>query len=231
MEQERFFLWVARINSILFLLLLILSIGFIIFVFVESNHWSDGNTVEVVDSDNDDTDAEDFHLGDLNRICGQDVQYVELDSSRRSEGFSSGGYDRTTRNAVFFVGKEMKPHWLFDTEKYAIVRMNQLNGDSDDCEDKETAAIYYEIIKNDTNNDGVLDESDGITISLTSAQGTDYQEIEPNVTSVLDYNFDKDESILTMLIQNGQNIVLKKFSLEAKKYISQTVLTRIGKKL
>lgn len=230
MEKIRFFIWVARINSILFLLLLASSIGFVVYVIGESNKWHQRDAVEVVTSDNKSNDEEHFQLGDISRICGQDVRYVELTTYKQSGGFSSGGYDKTTRNVVFFVGEEMKSHWLFDTDQYAITRIKQLKRHTDKCGPTRTVAIYYEVRKKDTNNDGVLDEKDGLTISVTSPQGTDYQEIEEHVTAVLDRDVNKDGTLLTMLVQEGQKIFIKKYSLESRKYISQTIVTRVGKK-
>ncbi len=230
MEHNRFFLWTARINSVLFLLLLLISIVLVTLTLFESSNWRGRNAVELIDAGADTEEAEDFRLGDLTNVCGRDVQYVTLESYTPSKGFSSGGYSSSIRNLVFFAGQQMQSHWLFDTDKYLISEIHQLKTESGDCKGQDTVAIYYEIRKDDTNGDGKLDDTDNLTIALTSPDGTNYLEIDTNVTSVLDYSVKSEQSILTMLLQNGGNILMKKYSLAAKKYLSEKAITRIGKR-
>ncbi len=230
MEQNRFFIWTARANSVLFLLLLILSIGLVTFGIFQSNNWSGRNTVEIVD-DKINEDIEDLRLSDISKVCGQDIQYVKLNSSRPSKGFSSGGYGTNTRNVVFFVGQEMKSHWLFETNKYLVANVIQLKTKSENCKDSETVAIYYEVRKEDTNGNGKLEDDDSITVSLTSPDGLNYTEIESNITSVLDHSIDDKASILTLLVQSKRKILMKKYSLTSNKLIVEREITRIGKKL
>lgn len=228
MEQNKFFKWTQRINSILFLLLLVLSIGFLTFMIFESNKWGERNTVEVVDKKNNE-EPEKLRLSQITKVCGQDIQYVELNTPRNSKGFSSGGYGSNTRNVIFFVGQEMRSHWLFQENTYLITEIRQLKVKSDKCKNKEAVAIYYEIIKEDSNNDGKLDKKDAVTIALTSPNGQKYIEVESGITSVLDSDTNDTASILTLLVQENNKILMKKYSLRNSKKISEKEITRIGK--
>ncbi len=231
MEKNRFFIWTTRVNSVLFLLLLMLLIGFVIYGIFESKKWGQRNTVEVIDEKFVDDKIEDLRLSMITKVCGKDVQYVKLISAPKSKGFSSGGYGDITRNLVFFVGDEMNSHWLFDTNKYLINQIVQLRKKGDDCKAKETMSIYYEVVKNDTNGNGDLDDNDAITIALTSPDGLNYTEIDSGLSSVIDHSIDNDATELTILVQNGSAILMKKFSLVNNKQISEKEITRISKKL
>jgi len=231
MEQNKFYIWVSRVTSILFLLLILIGIGFTIFGIFESRKWGERNAVEVIGEQPDDEVIEDLRLSNITRVCGKDIQYVKLNSSTSSKGFSSSGYGSITRNIVFFVGPDMDSHWLFNTNKYLISEIDQLEKTADDCKDKETVSIYYEIIKSDTNKDGDLNTEDDFTISLTSPDGKNYVELESEITSVIDHSIDSDARILTILMQKGSSILIKKYSLKNGQKISEKEVSRIGKKI
>ncbi len=172
-----------------------------------------------------------MRLSNITKVCGKDIQYVKLNSSRPSKGFSSGGYGSNIRNVVFFVGQEMQSHWIFDTNKYLIAKVIQLKTKNDDCKKSKTVAIYYEVRKEDTDGNGKVEDGDSITVSLSSPDGLNYTEIESNITSVLDHSIDEEASILTLLLQSKENILMKKYSLNNNQLISEREITRIGKKL
>jgi hypothetical protein len=196
----------------------------------ETNKWGNRNTVEIIDNKSDEN-IENLRLSDISKVCGQDIQYIKLKTPRESKGYSSSGYRSNTRNVIFFIGADMEAHWLFNTNKNFISKMNQLKIKSDNCKNNETVAILYQIIKEDSNSNGKLDENDALTISLTSPDGKNYIEIESKITSILDYSVNKTASVLTILLQQNNKIIMKKYSLSTNKKISEREVTRIGKKL
>lgn len=212
-------------------MLLLLLIGLVIYGILENNKWGNRNTVEIIDEVNSGEEIEDLRLSDITKVSGKDIQYVKLNSAPESKGFSSGGYGNVIRNVVFFVGDNMDSHWLFDANTYLIDEIDQLKKNADDCENKETVSIYYEIRKEDTNNNGKIDENDSLTIALTSPDGLNYTEIELGITSVLDHSIDYDASVLTLLVQYNSTLLMKKYSLKTNEKISEQEITRIGKKL
>ena len=231
METNRFFKWTARINSMLFLVLLLLSIVLVTYAISESNKWKQRTAVNLIDEKNDSNDDKNLNLGSITKVCGTNFQYIKLTSSKESESFSSGGYGNTTRNVVFFAGKDMDSHWLFDTNGYLISEIDQLKKSADDCKKRETVAIYFEIRKEDSDNNGKLDEKDELTVALTSPDGKNYTEIEIGLTSVLDHSVNDNASVLTLLVQSDSTLIMKKYSLLSKKKISEKEITKIGKKL
>lgn len=231
MEQNKFFIWTSRVTSILFLLFIVIVIGFTIYGIFESKKWSGRNTVKVTGEQKDDEVIDDLRLGNITKVCGKDIQYVALSSSNSSKGFSSGGYGLLTRNIVFFVGNDMDSYWLFTTNKYLINKIDQLKKNADNCKERETVSIYYEVIKSDTNKDGNLNTEDDITISLTSPDGKNYLELDSAVTSVIDHSIDADAKTLTILMQKGAAILMKKYSLTNYQMISEKEVSKIAKQL
>ncbi|MFT3930935.1 MAG: hypothetical protein QM709_11650 [Spongiibacteraceae bacterium] len=229
MEQNRFFNWISRINSILFLLLLAVSLAFVIFLFLDSNHWARRNQVEVADKASNEQKLEDLRLSDIQAVCGTNVQYVKLTSQSSSKGFSSGGYDSSIRNIIFFEGEDLKSHWLFDSNSFVIETMDVLEVDDHDCKGKKATSIYYETIKSDSNGDGRLSSDDQVSIGITDTAGLNYKELDSGLTSVIDHNVSNDGSQLNILVQQGNIIKMKKFFASSGELISETEISRIRK--
>ena len=87
METNSFFKWTQRINSILFLALLVISIGFVSYGFIESNRWKNQNTVTLAEDKASAPEIENLQLGGITNICGKDIQYVELTSTSSPKSF------------------------------------------------------------------------------------------------------------------------------------------------
>ncbi len=221
-----FFKWIGRINSILFLIFILMGIGLIAFLYIQSNDWNSGRTVEIKDESEN---IIKMRLGNINHICGHDIQYVELSSINTSKGFSSGGYADQARNVVYFIGSDLSPHWLYDTNDQLIENISQLEAKGYECEDKVTIAVLYKVIKDDSNNDGKLSEDDLVTVSLTMPDGYQYTELG-FFDSVIDYETDIEGKQLTLLAQMGNDVLVQKYSLTDFKKLSEKILTRIGKK-
>ena len=230
METNSFFKWTQRINSILFLALRVKSIGFICYGFIESNRWQNQNTVTLAEDKTAAPEIENLQLGGITNICGKDIQYVELTSTSSPKSFSSGGYNRTTRNIIFFSGKEMTSHWIFDRNDYLIEKVQQLQVHDDNCKDNETVAVYYEVRKRDSNGDQKIDENDLLDIALSLPDGSQYKEIESNVTSVLDHSMNDDGSVLTVLVQVDNTLFMKKYQIKTMQKVSEKEITKIIKK-
>jgi hypothetical protein len=231
MENNKFFKWIGRINSILFLTLIVLSIGFVIFGIFQSNKWSDRDVVEVRDEKGAKNTDEELKLSDITNVCGKDIRYLELRSEATDRGLSSGGYGHRTRNLIFFVGKEMESHWLFENNNYLIEKVVQLKREAHGCETQETTAIYYEVIKDDSNKNGKLDLDDLVSVAITSPDGLNYKKLDTGLTSVLDHDVDAEASILTILGQHKNTLFMKKYSLKTGEKISEKELSKISKEL
>lgn len=229
MDQSMVFKWISRINSILFLILLASSLALAVYLFHTSNQFGQPNEVQVNNNDANDGEMRNLRLSDIQQVCGTDTQFVDLSSNNFPDGLSSGGINSLTRNVVFFVGKEMTSHWLFDTNRYLIEKMNILTTSGDNCAEEKTASIYYEVVKNDTDKNGKLDGNDKITVALTTPDGSNYREIATGLDSVIDHSVNSAGTELTILVQKDNQIEMDKFALHSGQLISTRVLTGISK--
>jgi hypothetical protein len=186
------------------------------------------NEVEVKQSKNSKTTIEPeetLRLGSITKVNGINVQYLKLNSRKQKRG-----YQENTRNIVFFEGKDMKSHWLFDTDNNMIEKVTPLLKPDNKSDEKKAVAIYYQVRNEDTDNNGKIDKNDVLKVALTSPNGLDYTEIDYGMTSVLDYSIESDALVLTVLAQFDDSLLMKKYSVETKQLISEREITRISKK-
>ena len=229
MENNKFFTWIQRLNSLLFLLLILLSIGLTSFIFIQNYSRDHSDSVKVANSKKTIEQPELLKLNTLDNICGTEDHYLRL-TSRSSEntGLSSGGYDysKPIRNLLFITGQQMNAHWLLDDNNSLIVETTQLGSDYH-CEKKKTHAIYYEIIKKDTDQNGKLDKADAITVALSLPDGTGFTELVTGNMEILDYQLDGSGSLFSLLLQQGNDIVLQKYALPGFTKMTETKLNTI----
>ncbi len=233
MEKSKVFDIINKINSVLFLFLL-LGVGIvIIFGLVVSNNWQDRRAVQVVQHDDNEKQKIELILGRINSVKGHDVQYIELYSRASAGKFSSSAGGGETRNVLFFTGKNLESHWLYDKHNYLVNVFTVVNNDAspDLNEEKRLAkAIYIETIKEDTNGNGELDGDDLITISLAQPDGTNIKDIETGIQSVIDYDYLANDNSLILLFQKENKVIVKKYSLSTFKAESEKFINEISGK-
>lgn len=96
MEQNSFFKWIGRINSMCFLILILMSIGLILFLFVESNDWNAKRTVEVKDKSDSSEDG---------RLSEDDLVKVSITSPDGSNYTELGSYQSVIDHETDREGK------------------------------------------------------------------------------------------------------------------------------
>lgn len=225
METNRIFLWVSRINSVLFLLLLLLGIGLAIIGVIESINWDDDRAVEIVNDEQKTEQQESLRLGTINRVCGYDVKYVELQTGRGGK-FSSGGGIQT-RNVIFFSGDSNTAHWLFETNQYLINNRRTIPYSYSDCEDEKAKVLYYDVVMHDSNHDGKLSEADAHTIAISDPDGRNYHPLITDATKVLDYELTDDEQKISFLLQLDKAIIMRDYSLKGE-LLAETPITELS---
>lgn len=226
MEQSAFFRWISRINSMLFLVLL-LAIAILAGIqYIQLSRWDAEKAVAVGNDSEFSRNDITLNLGNIHRVAGYaDIQYIEVSSSSQQRGLGSVG--EQVRNVVYLVGPELDAHWLYKTHKYLIEDIEQLKAKGYECDSAaQTVALLYKVVKDDSNGDGKLSEKDLITVSLTKPDGTVYTELG-NFDSVIDYETDVEGEYLTLVIQKGDNISALKYSLADFKKLSEKMLTKI----
>ena len=231
MDEIKIFRVLNRINSIIFLLVLLSGLALIFLISFETSSWNNRGSVEVAENPADKNSAMiNLILGNINKICGHDAQYIELRSKRNGGKFSSGYSGGETRNVLFLVGKELQTKWLFPDHKNLVQRVAPLKLGRDCKKQEEVLSIYYELVTQDTNKDGVLNSDDLSVLALTRPDGTNYVVIDSGVQSVIDKSVIDKGKTLMLLTQKEGMVQLKKYSIETFELISsKTILDIKGK--
>ena len=148
MDNSRFFLWINRINSIVFLLILLCGFGFTLINVLDGFSSHKNNKTITFDKSDNQTKSDnqiDLRLGLSSEICGTDLNYIELETHPRSSGFSSG-YNSDTKNILFTQLSTMKNWWLFSSNNQNIDEVRQLHSSTENslsCDSGETIAMMY----------------------------------------------------------------------------------------
>jgi len=183
------------------------------------------NSVEVnVKNDASGKKTRSFRLGALQNIYGTKHHFVELLSEDRG---LSRSYTKEIHNILYFRGDELEQDWLFPHHDSIILSLNQITyGDN---ENRTTHALFYEFIEKDTNGDNVLNRQDELSIAIATSSGDNFRVLDKNIKSIIGRIVDEKESVITVLMHQGQRVMLKKYSLDTFEKINEKELTNISK--
>jgi hypothetical protein len=213
MEELKTFRVINRLNSILFLILLIGGIGFVLFFTVQANSWSNKRTVQVTEDTEDKNSPKiELILGSVNHIEGHEAQYVELRSKSRGGKFSSGHGGGETRNVLFLSGEDLQSSWLFENHSKYIRRVSPIKKYDSVGKISEVITIFYEFVEEDSNNNKLLDQEDLFSVALTNPDGSGFTVLETGVSSVIDRALSKNGDNLAILYQKEEIVYLKNYN-------------------
>ena len=230
MEQNRFFIIVSRINS---LLILVAAAGAVIAVFslsIMSNSWGNRNTVEIVD-DGEGEEALELRLGNLEEMTGHEVQTVNLTSGKPSRGLSSGYGESDIRNVLFLTGQQLDSKWLYEKNSYLITCFCKLQASNKYNGDDPVLAVYVSVVKEDSNGDKELSDRDGISLALIKPDGSNYKEVSSDITKIMDSTVTDGGENVTFLVQVDRSVLARKYSLRTFSLVSEREISEISKKL
>lgn len=230
MEQNRFFIVVSRINYLLILLATISAIVAAISITIISNSFGNRNSVEVI-KDEGKKESIELRLGNLEEMTGHQVQTVNLTSDAPNRGFSSGYGGSEIRNVLFLVGERLNTKWLYANNSYLITCFCKLRKPNEHVRDDTVLALYVAVIKEDSNNDEMLSDKDAITLALIKPDGSKYTEVSTDLRKILDSTVTDGGDNVTFMVQVGNNIVIRKYSLATFSLVSERQISEIAKKL
>ncbi len=221
---------IAKLNSVLFLCLLLISIFAVSFIFFDNNRWRNRGAVEVRESASPNEPAMLLNVERLESILGANTQMIRLTTEGKSEKFSSGGNDNQIRNILFLTGKEKEARWLFADHKRLILNVSQLRDERRDLIESPTKALYFEFVEVDNNNDGKLTASDSINIALTQPDGTGFLEILKNINRVHSHDI-LDKEFLSIVYQKSNTIRHAKFTIKSRKLVVDQQILALPNKI
>jgi hypothetical protein len=171
--------------------------------------------------------AEDFRLGSLETIRGSEAVVIPLYSEYGSGSFSSSGSSASTRNLLFVDMTAETSFWLFPDNDTLIWHYDPLEEPDRAYNEADVAAIYYRIMKDDTNRDGVLDEEDRVVVALSAPDGRNYTEILGEADDVLGYELASKDELLVLYEQAG-SVFAARYSLTSFRLLSRAELAQVN---
>jgi hypothetical protein len=224
--MNRLFIIIGRINSVLFLLVLIGAAGSVVWMTAEGNQWKRRGAVEVADAESGANKSVLLNFEKVENITGANAQLMRLTAQEKSAKFSSGEYGGETRNVVFLTGTEKAARWLFKEHKNVVLVTAQLSSESRNSKENPTSALYFEYVSNDTNQDGVLSSTDHSNIGLARPDGTAFVEILNGLSRVLSYEMLDDQN-LSVVYQKGKAVRHAKFSVANLKLVTDQEIVNV----
>jgi len=226
MENNRLFIFINRLNSILFLVMLVSVIGFTAYTFAKLNRGRSTQAVEIQSPDKPAGEHEVIELSEVEQVYGLDYQMI-MAYSRRDGVLGSGGYSRTLRNMLFLDPEGTNPKWLLETNDHVITEATQL-WHEDDQLDYITDYHYFSIVSADTNSDGLLSDEDSIDLFISSPSGSDVFVLADDLDKVIHHQYYDNNRTLSILAQVGKKIVYRTYSLESLQLLSEKLVTHVG---
>jgi hypothetical protein len=213
-KENRFFRFVWRVNglSLLLLAMCLIAIGGYELVGLLFS----ANKPPIVQSVADDPgNKEGWHLGEVHEIPGSQYLFVPLVSENKNvkqggtfapaavaQSSRWPGYYQPSRNVLFIDSDTMDMKWLFGGNGQLIASINLLATKPSKPDDKARAILYL-VIKNDTNHNGILDESDLSSIAISNAGGAGCRELVSSADRLIDARLVGQDSALILYQAKG----------------------------
>ncbi len=207
MEDKKIFKNIWRFNAIIIAIAGILGVIVLLFsgylIYKETSR--DRYKREIVNIDAKTNIEEKFRLGNLQHIKGFMSVIVPLYSDQSfSLNYSGSKSTTSTRNILFSDLHNETNKWLLPHNKFLITKYKLINESNSYSSDENIITILYKIVKNDTNNDSRLTESDKLIISLSEPNGNNYTEVLKNIDSVIGYELINKEVIAILYSRENQ---------------------------
>lgn len=205
MEEIKFFKYIWRVNGIILLIAGILAIGVLTFAGykIYSETIRDRNTRNIVNIQEESEIKEVWRLGYMSQIPGTPCVMVALNSDQH---YSQSYYSKSAssaRNYLFINSKNNEQFWLFGNNNYLITDTDILSEHGHGKEERNTRAILYQVVKEDTDEDNRLTSKDFKTISISRSNGSGYKELIQGVDVFVGHRTVDENTLLVVYQKQG----------------------------
>jgi hypothetical protein len=204
--MERFFRVIRRLNSILFLLVLLGTGGSTVWYATVLYQWRHPRDVAVAAEDEADPIL--LGLGDAETVTGTGTLMLRLTGEghyRRSEEI---------RNILFLSIADHRGTWLFPSHDNLILETDQIRPWRADDLNAPTRALYFQFVPGDPEHAMGPSQYDPFTIALAKSDGSGLVAVLQDVDEVLSYQqFDADS--LSIVYRDLEELRLARVSLDS----------------
>ena len=228
--NNRFFVWISRINSVLLLLALIGAgiLATVIFAheFQRSERRQQAN-IPVAAEAEPGSGPQRLSLGVVDRVSGTNTLMILLlsEEARGNYRIMSKRGSGTIRNVLFLAGDGTHSSWLFEKHSNLLTEIDELHQ-----RDRPTKALYFEIVQTDSNGDGQLTEDDRFNVALSKPDGSGLTEILSDVVRVLSHQ-QIDDDQLAVVYQVGDAVWHARFDLNTFAKLSEQAVVTVPQQM
>ncbi len=175
-----------------------------------------------------------LNYGTFAKIEGTSYLMSPLRSEQEYTNFGYGSMkeqnNTAIRNYFFFNVADQSTHWALPHNEFLFANCEKISRENKKVKYEEeslpVAAIYYEIIKADSNGDGKINTGDKRTISFSDAIGANFIELIPNVDEILGKERLNDDVLLIFYKSEGKSLIAQ-VSISDRKLIAAKELPKI----
>jgi len=211
MESNAFFRWIWRLNGIFILVASLAILGFIAYEFFRSLNRVLPEQPVVVNVAEDPTGREKWVLGRMERLAGTEFSMVRLISENDQVAIEKqwlvGAGSRyldlhsgPAKNVLFVNTSLNTSHWLFPSNQQIVSSVQQFPVRNLYEEKPETTAkvVFYEIVENDSNGDGVKNKKDKLSLAVSKPSGQGFRVLLREFDSIIGKNLSDDGDAIIM---------------------------------
>ncbi len=195
MEDSKFFKWVWRINALSILGAVIISLSIATYSFIENITRTIPKKPLVKNLADDPQGKEKWVLSNSEIIRGSDYIFIRLISennnikARRARDtynmFSGGISHSPAKNILFLNAAKNESSWMFGNNNQLITSIQQFPYSYDREENINTEVLFYGVIQNDTNGDGVKNIKDRVSFAISEYNGNNFKIIVKEIDRVI----------------------------------------------
>jgi len=233
-DPNRFFRVINRVNSILLFIIFMTVVVGIVFIYGSEFSLRNKRTIEVqTTSEKGEPEKVSLQLGRIEQVEGAPVQFVKLESQDKRRGSYVKGSPHTTRNVLFLSNELKEARWLFPSNGFVIAAFHQirvLEGQEGLPAKGPCKAIYYEVVKQDSNGDQRLSADDKAVAALSKVDGSGYAELTTDAQRIIGYKAVNQGTELAVMLEKDGKIIYQTYSLDTFAKISETCVADIPSK-
>ena len=167
----------------------------------------------------------DVSLSHFNSIRGSSILWATLDARQTYDFRYSSKEASSTRNVVFYDMAKGESRKLLADDKRLIVDRRELRKDDAASNDPPTA-LFFLLIENDTDKDGLLTQRDAWTIALSRVNGEGLTRIEGAAGSVYGVTLNASGNEAVAMVEAGGDLSALHINLETFKVMRREKVVR-----
>lgn len=214
-ENNSFFRFIWRVNSLIILAIGLLGVSLLAYGFIQNQSYKEVSNIVNI-QDNKDS-KENYKLEANAQFLNDKYQVTPLVLTQDYEQSYYSKHTYSVKNYLFTDLENSKSYWLFKKNDKLILDLFRLEKNNLISTSKDTKALMYLVVKEDTNNDARLSIQDRFSLVLSTPSGKKYIELFEKLQSFVSWRFIDGLEIIVHYKKDGKyfssNIDIEKFKI------------------